>query len=641
MATALKRYNEAAAAACLTASDIVSSKSVLIADPGSAEDATIFFTDQEISVNEIQAVLVGSASPSVTDRDAEGTELNPGGNTCDDTANGRLVDTLVNATVPADSWVWLETTAQSGTVTSLAVSVKFGTPANAPPPPATDADWTSFTQITGSVTLYVSSSLGDDANDGLTEGEPLETVAAAFTLLNLRPDGYSDWILFKCGDEWSGSMPDFPAISGASESEPIRLASYGTGARPKFNCGSSTGIFVGFSGGSPRTDNYVAITDIHFSGTGSSGIRCAGGVTNMLIEGCLIDGGFTNGLDVSASNSLRHTNMKLRRNVVVDCTGQGTLCGDTDGLLIEENVFDDNCTSGPQFNHNMYVQNGTTSVVIRGNQVGGRDGMQCRSGGTVEYNLVLRSAHGMQVGAGASTILNPDGVSALVQYNCIIFDVAVPTNYVGWGMSIGNIASGVFYRNVIAHNTTGGGSPRAVNWQYQNPNGVPPNPVGMLNVQWLENVVYDWQGNVANYQDSTRTLTNFLIQDSDFQCPDDANPILRLDGMTLSEIDGGGNRFFRTGDASDTSGITHYASADRTLADLKTAIGDSTSTYEEVIYTNPNLTVADYNDSLGGTATYAAYIAECRLQSKQNWRTQYTAKAALTYIMAGFDITVP
>lgn len=80
-------------------------------------------------------------------------------------------------------------------------------------------------KITGTA-YYVSSSTGDDANDGLTENTAFKTLARASEVVLEAGDG----ILLKCGDVWTGET-FMPQGSGTFE-EPVVIYSYGTGNRP-------------------------------------------------------------------------------------------------------------------------------------------------------------------------------------------------------------------------------------------------------------------------------------------------------------------------------------------------------------------------------------------------------------------------
>lgn len=119
-----------------TATGLVSTtpftKAITVESPTSSEDITMFFTDDAITVTQLNAVLNGSSTPSVTwtirhnsDRSATGAEVVTGGTTTTSTTTGSEVTSFNDATIPAGSWVWLETTAQSGTVNALNVTVEY------------------------------------------------------------------------------------------------------------------------------------------------------------------------------------------------------------------------------------------------------------------------------------------------------------------------------------------------------------------------------------------------------------------------------------------------------------------------------------------------------------------------------------
>ena len=107
-------------------------KSITIEDPTASEDLSMFFTNKALTILEMRAVLVGSATPSVTmtirhgtDRNAAGAEAVTGGTVVTSTTTGSDITVFNDATIVADSFVWLETTAQSGTVTELHVTIIY------------------------------------------------------------------------------------------------------------------------------------------------------------------------------------------------------------------------------------------------------------------------------------------------------------------------------------------------------------------------------------------------------------------------------------------------------------------------------------------------------------------------------------
>jgi hypothetical protein len=106
-------------------------KALTIINPTSSEKAVLFFTTVGLTITQIRSTVLGS-TPSVTfsirygsDISASGTEVVTGGITCTNTTTGLSTTSFNNATVPADRFVWLTTSATSGTVTQLAVSLIF------------------------------------------------------------------------------------------------------------------------------------------------------------------------------------------------------------------------------------------------------------------------------------------------------------------------------------------------------------------------------------------------------------------------------------------------------------------------------------------------------------------------------------
>lgn len=104
-------------------------RTITIPNPTASESITLFFTKDAITVNDIAHVVQGT-SPSATftiryasARNTTGTEVVTGGTTANSAA-GANVTSFNNGTIPANSWVWLTTSASSG-VTELSVSLIY------------------------------------------------------------------------------------------------------------------------------------------------------------------------------------------------------------------------------------------------------------------------------------------------------------------------------------------------------------------------------------------------------------------------------------------------------------------------------------------------------------------------------------
>jgi len=103
-----------------------------IPSPTSSEDRTIFFTTVAITISKINAGLVGSGGTSVswtirhdTRRNDPGTEVVTGGTTTTSGSVGSTVTSFNDATIPANSWIWIETSATGGTLTEFMGTIKY------------------------------------------------------------------------------------------------------------------------------------------------------------------------------------------------------------------------------------------------------------------------------------------------------------------------------------------------------------------------------------------------------------------------------------------------------------------------------------------------------------------------------------
>lgn len=108
------------------------SKHITIESPTASEDFGGIHFPAAVTITEVVAVVVGSSTPSVTiepqhntDRSAAGNNVLSSATAITNTTTGQTLTGFDDATLPADSWLWLETTAQSGTVNSLHVTFVY------------------------------------------------------------------------------------------------------------------------------------------------------------------------------------------------------------------------------------------------------------------------------------------------------------------------------------------------------------------------------------------------------------------------------------------------------------------------------------------------------------------------------------
>ena len=110
-------------------------------------------------------------------------------------------------------------------------------------------------QLLAGTTYYVSSSLGNDANNGLSEGKPFATISKV-NELDLQP---GDQVRFKCGDTW-GAEQLVISVSG-TEAAPIVFGSYPEGCanKPAFSGSLPVTGWVWDSGSIYRADLPVGV----------------------------------------------------------------------------------------------------------------------------------------------------------------------------------------------------------------------------------------------------------------------------------------------------------------------------------------------------------------------------------------------
>jgi hypothetical protein len=109
----------------------VSPRGLTIDNPTSSENVVLFFTTESLTFSQIRSVVKGT-TPSVTfsvrygtDTSAGGTEVVTSGITVTNTTTGLATTSFNNDTVPTNNYVWMTTSALSGTVNSLNITLIF------------------------------------------------------------------------------------------------------------------------------------------------------------------------------------------------------------------------------------------------------------------------------------------------------------------------------------------------------------------------------------------------------------------------------------------------------------------------------------------------------------------------------------
>ncbi|HRI63058.1 MAG TPA: hypothetical protein PK156_02440 [Polyangium sp.] len=509
-------------------------------------------------------------------------------------------------------------------------------------------EWTEFKESPDTQKVYVSSSDGDDANDGSVPEKAVKTIAKGISLLR---DGMPDWMLLKRGNVCLESLGEWTK-SGRSETEPMLVSSYGDElTRPILKTGAKIGIstttgplqhiaFVGF-----HLYAHTRDPDAQFmSATGAPGIQWLAPSLDILFEDLLIESYSSGNLYLKANMA----NIRVRRSILVDSyntsgESQGLYAESIKGLLIEENVFDHNgwnttanlmSMANPTIsNHNLYVQSNCDEVTIRGNLStrSSSHGVQARAGGEVSGNLVLDNPVGISFGLVSDT-WDPKigGIVGTVQGNFIADSGDVDAiNTGGIGLQIGNIQSATIEDNILAHDASASTASIALDIRRKTNPLVADEKVQNLMIR--NNIVYDWRGGIRF---GTSALMAVSIQNNDVQQPVRASEVVNYYGTSYSvETTYAGNHWFSI--ANPGSWFTIGANSQAFDQWVMTS-SEQGATNTAVTYMDTARRLAEYHQSLGKTATFDAYMAEVRQQSQKNWRVEYTTKAALAYLRQGF-----
>lgn len=520
--------------------------------------------------------------------------------------------------------------------------------------------WTVLVPSPDSRMVYVSSSQGNDNNDGLSPDRPKKTIAAAYALMR---QGYPDWMLLKRGDVWvnetlGGSNGSWQR-SGRSAAEPMVVTSYGPGtARPMLKTnGSTPGIaMLGNSVSSISNLAFVGIelyahqrnpNDPAFiSGSGGAGaypygVRYIKAGSNILFEDMKISY-YGLGMDLELSNdAVPLTDVKIRRCVITDCYSggsahsQGIYASGLDRFLIEECVFDHNGwneqVSGAVatiYNRNLYLSQ-NLNLVCRGiiDHNGASGGMQMRRGGLAEKNLSINNPVALQVGH-ANNDRNTSW-TAVVRYNVAIGARDVEDIPHAWGYGVGPGCAGMdMYENIVTRNNNGTGSIQAY---FFNGGGW-----NTRNVDLHDNIAYRWdyngEGHALQFA-SNLNLGNVRIRNNTFYQRDGGRTVNSqesLSGVTFS-----GNRYWS---ASSPNRWFRIAGREYNFAEFTSLVGEQSASSSQPTYPDPNRDVSTYMASIGRTPSVAAFMEEARKQSKANWRPEFTSTPVINHIRAGFGL---
>jgi hypothetical protein len=379
--------------------------------------------------------------------------------------------------------------------------------------------WTQFDPNQAERIIFVSSSRGDDSNNGRSPNQAVRSVARGKSMLR---DGHADWLLLKRGDVFREGLGGWQ-MGGASSNRPMLIGAYGSGPRPELQPQGADFMNVG---GSPR---HLVLVNIHAHATKrdpshpdftggydkANGVFWYGGGGDVHFENCLFEY-FNNNIALqSRSNDNRIDGVTLYRCVLrysytIGDQGraqQGLFGTRLNNVTLRENVFYHNGWSErvpgtwrSMFGHNVYL-NGTQNLTVEDNIVafGSFNGLNLRTGnkdGDSQRNVVAR---------GNLVVGNAQGITSRANDNryTISSDLLIENNVVtqhGGRIPVGSneilVASGITLSNwdgarvrdnLVMRSPQGSGGGALKVQTYNRPNS--------RNVTFTQNVVHQWGDN--------------------------------------------------------------------------------------------------------------------------------------------------
>ncbi|MFT6107890.1 MAG: hypothetical protein ACJA2W_000799 [Planctomycetota bacterium] len=513
--------------------------------------------------------------------------------------------------------------------------------------------WTQFSPSGDTRIIYVSTSEGDDAYDGLTTATPKATIQAG--LAGLR-NGYPEWLLLTRGDAFDNQSISWNwNLSGRSEAERMVVGAYGDESlpRPLVRTPESQS-FIGVAGS--EAFSHIAFTSLELTpisrgvDAGQAILWASPGSQNVLFEDLHIHG-YRVGVNIRSEGALVQ-NVTLHRCVIErNYPSLGLLITRADGVTVTENVIDyngwsiENGVPASGFARNVYIQSDCENVVFSRNHShrSSSNAAQVRSGGEVCENLCVRNAMGIAFGHRYGGASKPGGASGTLSRNVILNSEDHDGQAGGGGLSIGNINSSgaVVASNVIAHGHS------AVIWagfgifiEAAN-NGFSPNTVRNLIID--DNVVHDNDRPFRMSGTVGVDIQATVVRDNDFR-----SIYTGINGHAFdcasSPTGNTSHVLFEDNQFSTALPAAQWMRYDgggvHTIGDWEVDWAATGTTSTAPSYTDPNRGVAEYLDSIDGTngASEEDFYSRLVTQRKGAWDERLETGPVIDFVREGFNL---
>jgi hypothetical protein len=512
--------------------------------------------------------------------------------------------------------------------------------------------------------VYVSSSTGNDANNGYSATSAKRTLAAAKALMR---NGFPDRMLLKEGDVWNESFGNWDK-SGYSKAAPMvisyfrNLGATGGVNRPRINVPGQTGKGIGMWGNVPV--KHLIINGLYFYGQNWNGVPDA--QHSDIAEGIAIHAPTENiiisynkfenlGHGVVLTNSGIKKNTGFFRNIfnenyVVGIASRGAAiyAQSCAGLRAEENIFrsSGHSAANPEtetgqliYRRAIYGQSdiGSTGTNCNGMKwfrnitFDNASNDQFRAGGVVIGNVWIKNAMGFLIGGGMTP--QGGGVHATAMYNVITEGRDMPpSNYPvghlnyhdhrrGWGLSLDNVSDGNVRENILTINN--GTLPSGIHASEKNS--------GVRNVTFTGNIIHNWKAGMS----VNGSVTNLGLQfiGNKVKLNDSASTFRFQNQSLLSGITGSGNLAMNT----QTNG--NNVQVGNNVTNLS-ALGLGQTGNPN--FPNPSVSVGGYMATLGFQTSQQnsdAFINAAIANSKpEAWDDRFLAIKVVNHFRAGFGL---
>jgi len=504
--------------------------------------------------------------------------------------------------------------------------------------------------------VYCSSSLGNDANDGMSPATAKATYAAAYALMR---SGIEDHLLMKWGDTWT-EVPPVWTTSGRSMIRPQKLGTYGsqlTGARPKIQTGTSSGIVTSGAVSYVTFENVWLTAQTYNATVGAPiGINVADTAAYITVQGCKLSnlvGGVKVEPNVAALHSAQHITI-YRNNVEDIYAAAGTAChgvyvSRTNFANIDDNVLSKIGEVDPGVEHyGILIRSGYTywcyDVTTSGNlfiEVAGKGLCNRSTRYHGEYNTYVRC--GIAVEMDGLDPVNGNAQEGVVDSSERSATILEPrdtngSNARGWGFAFSHCGSPFESNSVIA--------PEAL---YVGTGGTSTDPHPF--------VVWPTYPPAAGLQMRHVAMQNWRVYEPGGQCKINEHPTNdpfrtnTFDGSRIystgvhyvieHNLDNGsrwnmGSNHLLSGSASGSR--YRYNGVSENQATWKAHLGFATGTDENVSaadFPDATRTIATYDTVVGGAGTFADFVALVRTQTLQSWRPELGGRAVGSWIRVG------